>query len=162
MNITNFSEYMADLCRKHIEIRHDPEGDTHFVDSEAEKDMAQDSVLCYPAVIIERGHYQYIGSEVSMSKEYDYMIFVVDHVSDTGDFDQIRQKRAKCERLLDELFNRILADKRARLYKFLAGFSLSGIEVEPVDNIDNTLYGVMGMFSLSLPYSAVNCNKVFD
>lgn len=162
MSITNFSEYMADLCRRHVDIRHDPAGEIHYVDSGAEKDMTQDSVLCYPAVILERGQYQYTGSEGAMSKEYDYMIFVVDHVSDTGDFDQIRRKRAKCERLLDELFNRILADKRARLYKFLMGFSLPGIEVEPVDNIDNTLYGVMGMFSLSLPYSVMNCTEVFE
>ena len=162
MSITSFSDYMAGLCSRHVDIRHNSVSEIHYVDSGAEKDMTQDSVLCYPAVILERGQYQYTGSEGAMNKEYDYMIFVVDHVSDTGDFDQIRQKRARCEKLLDELFNRILADKRARLYKFLAGFSLSGIEVEPVDNIDNSLYGVMAMFSLSLPYSVVNCNKVFD
>lgn len=162
MSITNFSEYMSDLCRRHTGIRHDPEGEIHFVDSEAEKDTALDSVLCYPAVIVERGHYQYTGSEVGMNKEYDYMIFVVDHVSDTGDFDQIRQKRAECEKILDELLNQMLADKRARLYKFLAGFSLLGIEVDPVENIDNALYGVMGVFVLSLPHTIINCTKVFD
>lgn len=152
---------MADLCARHTEIRHSHK-ETHFVDSGAEKDTAQESVLCYPAVIIEKGHYQYTGSEGTLSKDYDYMIFVLDHVSDTDDFDQIRQKREKCEKILDELFNRIVADKRARLYKFLSGFSLPGTEVDPVENIDNSLYGVMGMFNLSISYIAINCTKVFD
>lgn len=153
---------MADLCARHVDIRHNPEGEIHFVDSGAEKEMAQDSILHYPAVIIEKGHYQYTGSEVGLSKDYDYMIFVLDHVSDAGDFDQIRQKRERCEKILDELLNQIVADKRARLHKFLAGFSLPGTEVDPVENIDNTLYGVMGMFNLSVPYNAINCIKVFD
>lgn len=160
--ITNFSEYLEHLCTRHIDIRHDPSGEIHFIDSQSEKETSEDSVLCYPAVIIEKGHYQYTGSEVAMNKGYDYMIFVLDHVSDTADYDQIRQKKNKCEQILDELFNQIIFDKRTRLFKFLSGFSLSGIEVDPVENIDNALFGVMAVFSLELPYSAVNCRKAFD
>lgn len=160
MEITNFNQYLEDLCRRHIDIGHEVDG-IHFVDSENEKDTALDSLLRYPAVILSKGAYHYTGDTVRYGKEHEYMLFVVDHVDDTGDYDQIRQKMNRCELIVDELFNQILEDKRLRKYPFLMGFSLSGIDVDPVENKDNSLYGQLAIFSLDKPYKSINCRKAF-
>lgn len=160
MDITNFSQYIEDLCRRHIDIKHEVDG-VHFVDSEGEKDTCLDSVLCYPAVILSKGSHHYTGDAVRNGKDYEYMLFVLDHVSDTGDYKQIQQKIEKCELIVDELFNQITEDKRSRKYPFLIGFSLSGIDVDPVENKDNSLYGYLAMFSLEKLYKPINCRKAF-
>lgn len=160
MDITNFSQYLEDLCCRHIDIRHQVDG-VHFVDSEDEKDTSLDSVLCYPAVILSKGSYHYTGDSIRYGKEHEYMLFVVDHVNDTGDYEQVRQKMNKCELIVDELFNQMIEDKRSRNYPFLTGFILSGIDVDPVENRDNSLYGYLAMFSLEKLYKSINCRKAF-
>lgn len=160
MGVTNFSQYLEDLCRRHVDIRHEVDG-VHFVDSEDEKGTSLDSVLRYPAVILSKGSYHYTGDAVRYGKDYEYMLFVVDHVDDTADYEQIRQKMNKCELILDELFNQVIEDKRSRKYPFLIGFALSGIDVDPVENRDNSLYGHLAMFSLEKLYKSINCRKVF-
>ncbi len=160
MEITNFNEYLEELCRRHIDIRHEENG-VHFVDSEDKKDTSLDSVLCYPAVILSKGSYHYNGDAVRYAKEHEYMLFVVDHVSDTSDYDQIRVKMNKCELIIDELFNKIIEDKRQRKYPFLIGFTLSGIDVDPVENKDNSLYGHLAVFSLEKSYQSISCRKAF-
>lgn len=160
MDITNFSQYIEDLCRRHIDVKHEVDG-VHFVDSEGEKDTSLDNVLCYPAVILSKGSYHYTGDTVRYGKDYEYMLFVLDHVSDTGDYKQIQQKTEKCELIVDELFNQFIEDKRSRKYPFLTGFVLSGIDVDPVENKDNSLYGYLAMFSLEKSYKPINCRKAF-
>ena len=160
MEITSFNEYLEDLCRRHIDIRHEENG-VHFVDSEEEKETSLDSVLCYAAVILSKGSFQYNGDDVRYGKEHEYMLFVVDHVDDTSDYDQIRRKMSKCELILDELFNQIIKDKRLRKYPFLTGFSLPGIDVDPVENKDNSLYGHLAVFTLDKFYSSISCRKAF-
>lgn len=160
MGITNFSQYLEDLCRRHVDIRHGVDG-VHFIDSEDEKNTSLDSVLCYPAVILSKGSYHYTGDAVHYGKEHEYMLFVVDHVDDTGDYDQIRQKMNKCELIVDELFNQIIEDKRLRKYPFLIGFILPGTDVDPIENKDNSLYGLLAMFSFEKQYKSINCRQAF-
>lgn len=160
MAITSFSSYIESLCTRHEDILHSL-SKMHFVDSDDEKSTSIDSLLCYPAVILLRGAYQYTGTEGSIRKSHDYSLFVLDHVSDTGDYTQIKAKQDKCEQILDELLNKIVEDKRARLYPFLLGFSLSGTDADRVENNDDALYGVVAEFSLAIPYGVKNCRDIF-
>lgn len=160
MEIINFNQYLEDLCRRHIDIRHDYDG-LHFVDSESEKDTSLDSVLRYPAVILSKSTFQYTGDDIRFGKDREYMIFIVDHVDDTADYDQIRLKIDKCELILDELFNKMIEDKRSRIYRFLNAFSLAGIDVDRIENKDNSLYGVLAIFSLEVTHKAINCRTPF-
>ena len=129
-----FSEYIENLAERHVDIRHKENDEVHFLSSEREKHTALDSVLHYPAVIVE-------------------------HVSDTSDYEQIEAALDKCERILDELLNRVLEDKRKNR-QWLA-FSLEEVEADYVVNNDNQLYGVVAAVSLSEPYKALNCRKAF-
>ena len=155
-----FSEYIENLAERHVDIRHKENDEVHFLSSEREKHTALVSVLHYPAVILDRGSgFGYGGGPGAYRKERDYLLFVVEHVSDTSDYVQIETVIDKCERILDELFNRLLEDKQKRRYWF--SFSLEEVEADYVTNNDNQLYGVVAAIHLSQSYVAVNCRKAF-
>ena len=150
-----FSEYIENLAERHVDIRHKENDEVHFLSSEREKHTALDSVLHYPAVIVDRGSgFGYGGNPGAYRKDRDYLLFIVEHVSDTSDYEQIEAALDKCERILDELLNQILEDKRKK--RLWLAFSL-----EDVVNNDNQLYGVIAAVSLSEPYKALNCRKAF-
>ena len=124
------------------------------------KHTALDSVLHYPAVIVDRGSgFGYGGNPGAYRKDRDYLLFIVEHVSDTSDYEQIEAALDKCERILDELLNQILEDKRMK--RLWLAFSLEDVEADYVVNNDNQLYGVVAAVSLSEPYKALNCRKAF-
>lgn len=155
-----FTEYIENLSERHIDIRHNPKGEVHFLSSEREKHTALDSVLHYPAVILDRGSgFDYGGAPGSYRKDRDFLLFILEHVSDTSDYEQIEAVFDKCERILDEMLNQVLEDKRMK--RQWLSFALEEVEANYVVNNDNQLYGVVAAIHLSQPYNAVNCRKVF-
>lgn len=155
-----FSEYIEKLAERHVDIRHKENDEVHFLSSEREKHTALDSVLHYPAVIVDRGSgFGYGGVPGAYKKDRDYLLFVVEHVSDTSDYEQIETALEKCERILDEMLNQILEDKRKNR-QWLA-FSLEEVEADYVVNNDNQLYGVVAAIHLSELYKVLNCRNAF-
>lgn len=155
-----FTEYIESLAERHVDIRHKKNGEIHFLSSERKKHTALDSVLHYPAVIVDRGSgFGYGGDPGAYRKDRDYLLFVMEHVSDSSDYEQIESALDKCERLLDEMLNQVLEDKKKN--RQWLTFSLEDVEADYVVNIDNQLYGVVAAIHLSQPYKAVNCRKVF-
>lgn len=155
-----FTEYIESLTERHVDIRHKKNGEIHFLSSEQKKHTALDSLLHYPAVIVDRGSgFGYGGDPGAYRKNRDYLLFVMEHVSDSSDYEQIESALDKCERLLDEMLNQVLEDKKKN--RQWLTFSLEDVEADYVVNIDNQLYGVVAAIHLSQPYKAVNCRKVF-
>ena len=155
-----FSEYIENLAERHVDIQHKSNEEVHFLSSEQEKSTSLDSVLHYPAIIIDRGSgFDYGGNPGSYLKDRTYLLFVLEHVSDTSNYKEIDYALDKCERILDEVFNQILEDKRKK--RQWISFSLEGVEVDFVTNYDNQLYGVVAAVQLSEPYRALNCRKAF-
>lgn len=155
-----FSEYLENLAERHVDIRHKADGEVHFLSSEREKHTALDSVLHYPAVIVDRGSgFGYAGSPGAYRKDRDYLVFVLEHVCDTSDYEEIEAALDKCERILDELLNRILEDKRKN--RQWLTFTLENVEADYVVNNDNQLYGVVASVQLSEPYKTLICRKAF-
>ena len=155
-----FSEYIENLAERHVDIRHKENDEIHFLSSEREKHTALDSVLHYPAVIVDRGSgFGSGGNPGAYRKDRDYLLFIVEHVSDTSDYERIEAALDKCERILDELLNRVLEDKRK--HRQWLAFSLEEVEADYVVNNDNQLYGVVAAVHLSEPYRALNCRKAF-
>jgi len=151
-----FSEYIENLAEHHVDIRHKENDEVHFLSSEREKHTALDSVLHYPAVILDRGSgFGYGGVPGAYLKDRDYLLFVLEHVSDTSDYEQIEAALDKCERILDEI-----EDKRVT--RQWLTFTLEEVEADYVVNNDNQLYGVVAAIHLSQPYKAVNCRKAFN
>ena len=155
-----FSEYIENLAERHVDIRHKENDEVHFLSSEREKHTALDSVLHYPAVIVDRGSgFGYGGNPGAYRKDRDYLLFIVEHVSDTSDYEQIEAALDKCERILDELLNQILEDKRKK--RLWLAFSLEDVEADYVVNNDNQLYGVVAAIHLSELYKVLNCRSPF-
>ncbi len=145
--------YIEQLAEQHNLIRHNRDGQIHFIDASRERMTALDTVLFQPSVILNRGDgYTFSGEEGATIKNKTYQIFIVDHVTDTADYHQIESVFDECEKILDEFFARITIDSKKTEYRFLRTFRMQGIEVSYVENIDNSLYGVMAVFRLDNPY----------
>ncbi len=163
----NFIAYIENLAERHVDIRDKVNGETHFLSSERAKHTSIDSVLHYPAVMVDRGSgYSYNGSAGSHFKSREYLLFVIDHVSDTSDYVAIDKALEHCEAILDSFLNQLLKDRRER--KVRLSFQLEEVEVEYIANYDNQQYGVMAILQISEPYKALNCdtdflqNRTFD
>ena len=114
----------------------------------------------YKRQIVDRGSgFGYGGNPGAYRKDRDYLLFIVEHVSDTSDYEQIEAALDKCERILDELLNQILEDKRKK--RLWLAFSLEDVEADYVVNNDNQLYGVVAAIHLSELYKVLNCRNAF-
>lgn len=155
-----FTEYFENLAKRHVDVRHGHRGEMHYLSSEDEKHTALDSLLCYPAIIIDRGTgFEYKGQPGAYTKNRDYLILVLDHVSDTSDYLQIERTLNKCESIFEHCINQLYEDKRNRKLKL--SFELEDVEADYVRNNDNQLYGIAASVLISEPYTPKNCTKAF-
>ena len=157
-NVNDFMSYMADLCTRHVDVRHSSD-QRHFAYAEEHLITGVNSEIFYPCVLITKDAFGFGGSPDNYIKGQNYGIFVLEHVSDINDFAEQIKAQEKCQVILEELINRILADKGSK--RFLARFNLTSVQGEPVSNLHNTAFGVAAMFNLDSSYSGLNCRKAF-
>lgn len=157
-----FVEYIEDLAKMHVDIKHDPDNAIHFLSSDSRKHTYMDSELCYPAIIIDRGSgFSFSGGPGAYYKDKMYVIFILVHVSDTSDYAEIDAAFQKCENILCDIVNKMMEDKREQGLRFLKTFKLEDVEVEYVENIDHSQYGIMAVLPFSDTYKPINCSKRF-
>ncbi len=156
----DITELVKYLTMYHREILHS-KSKKHFVSQADEMSTSVDSVLHYPAVFLYNQGYRITGEPGGYSMNTTFSLSVLEHVTDTGDYVQIGQVLEKTNRILLELLN-LLVLLRRKYPKVLAGFSLTNVEIEPVDNASNSLYGQMAMIRIMNPYNAVNCEDVLQ
>ena len=158
--VMNFIEYFKGLAERHVDVRHGAKGEVHFLSSDDEMHTAVDSVLCYPAMIIDRGSgYRFSGEPGAYFKNREYVVIIVEHVSDTSDYQQIEQALQHCESIFDSCMNQLNEDKRKRIIRI--DFALEEVSVDYVRNNDNQLYGVAAAVVIAEPYKPLNCDKSF-
>lgn len=154
-NVTEILKYLSTL---HREILHS-DSEKHFVSDPDESETSIDSLLFYPAVFfLEQGD-KITGEAASYSMNTTYSLSVLDHINDTGDYARITLTYKKTKRILLELLN-ILTSLKRKYPRLLGGFSLNGIEITPVNNAADSLYGYIAEFKISAPYVAANCENV--
>lgn len=159
--IKTFTAYLEQLCRKHEKLRHSDEK-RHFVNlNEDSQNTSLAEELHYPAVFFETTGYKISGSSIDeMKKTYTCHIEVFTHVSDTGDYVEVESALSETERIIDDIFAKINLDKYRRTPKWLQGMSFDGIDVVPLQNEKNALYGWMAEVMLQTPY-CITDNNVF-
>lgn len=159
--IKNFTAYLEQLCRKHEKLRHSDE-ERHFVNlNEDSQNTSLAEELHYPAVFFETTGYRISGGSIDeMKKTYTCHIEVFTHVSDTGDYVEVESALSETERIIDDIFAKINLDKYRRMPKWLQGMSFDGIDVVPLQNEKNALYGWMAEVMLQTPY-CITDNNVF-
>lgn len=155
------AKYIENLASRHEDIQH-RDAECHFIDASRKKVTALDSVLFQPSVIFNRGgSFSYNNNGTSMFKGKDFELFILDHVSDTADYEQIDNAYDRCERILDEFINQMLKDKRNPQLRFLRAFDVNNIDVVYIENNDNALYGVLASFNLDITYCNINTRNPF-
>ena len=158
----NFIEYIKHLAEKHVDVRHDDGGEVHFLSSEDEKNTAMSDMLCYPAVIVDKGSgFSFTGEDGAFFKQSEYSIFVLQHVDDTSDYAQISKAFNHTEKILCEILNKILEDKKKTEFRCLKGFRLEEVDVDYISNSDMCQYGVIALVTIDESYKALNCRKSF-
>ncbi len=160
VELNDFTDYLEGLCTVHKEIKHS-DSETHFVNMNEEVVSGNDSHLYYPCVMLEKDVFTYTTVDGKIMKKTNFIILILDHVSDSRDYDCILSTIRKCETILDDLFKRMLEDKKERKFKFLLGFDLDGTQAENIENKNQSLYGVAATFNISLPFRAKVCNDSF-
>lgn len=157
--IKTFTAYLEQLCRKHEKLRHSDE-ERHFVNlNEDSQNTSLAEELHYPAVFFETTGYRISGGSIDeMKKTYTCHIEVFTHVSDTGDYVEVESALSETERIIDDIFAKINLDKYRRTPKWLQGMSFDGIDVVPLQNEKNALYGWMAEVMLQTPYCITDNN----
>ena len=107
--IKTFTAYLEQLCRKHEKLRHSDE-ERHFVNlNEDSQNTSLAEELHYPAVFFETTGYRISGGSIDeMKKTYTCHIEVFTHVSDTGDYVEVESALSETERIIDDIFAKIL------------------------------------------------------
>lgn len=153
-------ELIESLAIRHVDIKHNPEGDKHFISSDDESDTSEDTILYYPAVLLTNVKKKISGINAGYSMNSGYLLSVVEHVEDTGDYAAVGISLANTERILLELLNELVLLKR-NYKELLGGFTLDGIEIVPIENRAVSQFGNMAEIIFSAPYRASNCTSVF-
>ena len=111
-----FSEYIEKLAERHVDIRHKENDEVQFLSSEREKHTALDSVLHYPAVIVDLSliHISYVEEKEiirpqdmivkSVGNKSGNKIFIIQSIDRKMDFEDIaRAKDLDFDELLTEI-----------------------------------------------------------
>lgn len=159
--IKTFTDYIENLCEKHKSLNHSKKN-PRFCTMNAQV-ITGNSTLRYPAVLLERDQFAFEGDTDAITKTDKYLLFVLKNVKDKHDYKEISVAIWECEDILDDLLKKIQEDKRIqkKIYPFLSGFSLPGTRGEPIENLNQQLYGVVVTLEMSKPYSTALCNNPF-
>ena len=154
MNIQAGAEYCEQLCREHKLLRHS-EAAPHFVNlNDDKRNMGLAQELRYPAVYFESTDFTLSISSVSVRREYTCHIEVFEHVADTGDYAEVERALSSAERILTDIFARMMHDRarRAADQRWLLNVSSpSMIKVVPLQNEHNALYGYTAELKVPIP-----------
>lgn len=156
------SDYIENLCRRHKEIKHGVTG-CHFVNLNDDKQQtAQAETLRYPAVMFETSGYTIVDKGGSYCKRHQCRLQVVTHVMDTGDYAEIETALSLCDTIFTDFLSRMIMDKRKRNPNWLLGLTMNNIEVIPIENKSNALYGVLAELYIPEPICITDNNNPFN
>ena len=141
MVLQDLSNYIEDLCRRHILIKHGSR-EHHFVNlNDDKKQTALAQELHYPAVYFSTSGYRLQGTDTAMKRMHTCRLEVWYHVTDTADYAQIEQRLSQANDILCDILAQMIHDKRQRAVPALKGITLDGVQVFDIENRDNALYG---------------------
>jgi hypothetical protein len=131
----------------------------HYVNLNSDKkNTAIAQNMRYPFVFYENNGYRFSNNNINIQIEHDCYLTVVEHVSDTADYAEIEKVLSKTSTIINDIFARMINDKKSRSVKCVLGFDISNIQVEPIENKDNALYGWVAKFTMPETYCTFNNN----
>ena len=154
--LSDFTDYISNLCVKHVDILHVPgdEDHRHFIELNDEQQLQESKSICYPLVAMDKLTVSYNGQQDSPLKNRYVEIMFIDSVSDTGDFIRIQEVKNSMERIAEDFIKKMKTDRKDRnVYPFLKCMVLSKIELNFIENKAINLYGALLSFNFELPFS---------
>lgn len=151
--LNDFTAYIESLCEKHVDIKHNPSGERHFVELSTDKMMQKMKSLYYPFVTLDKLTVTYPWNDDNRRKRRYLEMMFLDNVSDAGDFARIQAVKNNMEKIAEEFLLKIDENRKdRRAFPFLRGLVMDGVEINYIENESATLYGVLLSAQYELPF----------
>lgn len=151
--LTDFTDYIESLCVKHVDVKHNHNGEQHFVELSTDKMMQELKTLYYPFVTLDKLTITYPWHDDNRRKRRYIEMMFLDTVADAGDFARIKEVKSNMERIAEEFLLKIDKDRKDRKgFSFLRGLVMDGVELNYVENESVSMYGVLLSAQYELPY----------
>ena len=134
-----FSAYMESLAAEHRLVGHGG-AECHFSDMASDLAQKMRRRMCYPCVALDCEGFSVAGRPGAMAVRYLYDVYVLDHVRDTGDQDEVRATMDATRGILLDILRRMMRDKAAGMPP-VASLDVSEAEGFPVFFKEMALYG---------------------
>ncbi len=155
-----FSDYMEELAREHKKVGHSEE-ECHFSDMASDLAQKLRRKMCYPCVAVDCEGFAVSGAPGNLMLRNVYDIYVLEHVRDTGDQDELRQTMGRTCVILNDILRRMMRDKE-RGARPVAFFEVSDAEGFPVVFKEMALYGWGLSVIVPETLNAHLCNDHFE
>lgn len=152
-------QYFQALAEKHHFLQH-REYQPHFAYLNDEMNMLLPAQMGYPFVLLSHSGWQVTGDDAR--RQWNIVLSVLDHVSDTGDELEKNQAVARCQRILDDILSRATSFTEKSSAKWLRGIDLTGAQGMMIENEADALYGWAVTFTVSLPWCKVISSDSWD
>jgi hypothetical protein len=147
--------YFENLGRRHKEIRH-RDTEKHFFRMEVDEVLAgiTRTDVVYPFLILEGYGYDYADSKSdNLLKNRHGAFMLLDHVSDSTDFDAIHDAWDRMEEIGDELIVKMKSDKKNPLTPVIRDFDFASVVATLIANEIDGSYGIRFTYTLTSPRS---------
>lgn len=142
-------QYFEDLAKNHVSIQHS-QLSKHFYRFEVEEVLNGLRDINYPAMILESYTFDYRNSDADQQIKTRRGAFIlIDHISDSGDFDKIYQTFETMEEIANDMILRIREDKAQKTVDVLNGIDMNGFDGVPIANDSDQNYGVRVSFNIT-------------
>lgn len=148
---TDLITYFENLARTHVDIRHS-DSEKHFFRMEIDEVLAgiNRTDVKTPFLILEGYGFDYTDNKSdNLLKNRSGAFVLLDHVSDSTDFDAIHAVWDRMEQIGEEIIIRIKADKRNPLTPVIREFDFSQVEGTLIANQIDGNYGIRFTYSLT-------------
>lgn len=145
--------YFENLARLHKDIGH-TDSEKHFFRMEVDEVLAgiNRTDVKYPFLILEGYSYDFTDNKSdNLLKNRQGAFMLLDHVSDSSDYQAIHEVWENMEEIGDELLVRMKADKRNPLAPAVHDFDFSSVEALLIANEMDGNYGIRFTYVLTSP-----------
>lgn len=145
--------YFENLARLHKDIGH-TDSEKHFFRMEVDEVLGgiNRTDVKYPFLILEGYSYDFTDSKSdNLLKTRRGAFILMDHVSDSSDYETIQQVWENMEEIGDELLVRMKKDKRNPLAPAVRDFDFSSVEAILIANELDGNYGIRYTYVLTSP-----------
>lgn len=145
--------YFENLARSHVDIGHS-ESEKHFFRMEIDEVLAglNRTDVNFPMLILEGYSFDFTDNNSdNLIKNRQGAFILLEHLSDTSDFDIIHEIWDKLEQIGTEILVKIKCDKRTRQVPVVRHFDFSSVNASLIMNQMGNNIGIRFTYSIQSP-----------